>query len=187
MSRSHSKHSLAHWCLLGLPLLLLAGCPAADGTAPKTPVLGLTLKEDHPSGTAIVPTNNDVLVEQVLRLINERRTRIGLNELTLNPVLTRVAEDYCVEMIEKGFFAHENPYTGEGPGERAYKADYVFVQVGENLAAGQETAEQVVSEWMASPEHREIILGIHWREIGIGVRLGGEYNVYWVLEFGNPP
>lgn len=178
---------LTRLSLCGLALALLTGCPAADGTAaPKTPVLGLAARTIG-EPVASVPHNNDALVEQVLRLVNERRTRIGLNELALNPVLTRMAEDYCVEMIERGFFSHENPYTGEGPGERAYKADYVFVQVGENLAAGQETAEQVVTEWMASPEHREIILGIHWRELGVGVRIGGEYNVYWVLEFGNPP
>jgi len=170
--------------ICGLPFL--TGCPAADGTSAKTSVMGLAAREIADSAPA-VPLNNDVVVDQVLQLINERRSRIGLDELTLNPVLTRMAEDYCTEMIEDGFFAHENPFTGDGPGERAYKAGYVFVQVGENLAAGQESAEQVVAEWMASAEHREIILGMQWREIGIGVRIGGEYNVYWVLEFGNPP
>jgi uncharacterized protein YkwD len=176
--------SLVQVGLCGL-LFCLTGCPAADGNAPKTVVLGLTSRSA--GEPAIPPANNDVLKEQVLRLVNERRTRIGLNELALNPVLTKMAEDYCSEMIEQSFFAHENPDTGDGPGERAYKAGYVFLQVGENLAAGQETAEQVVAEWMASPEHREIILGMQWREVGIGVRIGGEYNVYWVLEFGNPP
>lgn len=182
------KRSLVSLAQLGIcgSLFFLTGCPAADGTTPKTPVLGLTSRTSSASA-AVSPTNKDVLVDQVLQLINERRTRIGLNELTLNPVLTKMAEDYCSEMIEQDFFAHENPFTGDGPGERAYKAGYVFVQVGENLAAGQETAEQVVSEWMNSAEHREIILGMQWRELGIGVRIGGEYNVYWVLEFGNPP
>jgi uncharacterized protein YkwD len=184
MRLGRSTVSLSLLAICGLQILLLTGCPAADGTPPKTPVLGLASRTLEGS---VSPANNDILVEQVLRLVNERRSRIGLSELTLNPVLARMAENYCTEMIEQGFFAHENPYTGDGPGERAYKAGYVFVQVGETLAAGQETAEQVVAEWMASAEHREIILGIHWREIGIGVRIGGEYNVYWVLEFGNPP
>lgn len=180
------KYSIVQLTQIGLCGLLfcLAGCPAADGTTPKTAVLGLTSRADD--GGAVAPTNNDVLVDQVLRLVNERRTRIGLNDLTLSPVLTQMAEAYGTEMIERSFFAHENP-EGEGPGHRAIAAGYVFVQVGENLAAGQETAEQVVAEWMASAEHRDIILGMQWQEIGIGVRIGGEYNVYWVLEFGNPP
>lgn len=184
MRLGRSTIGLGLLSVCSLQVLLLTGCPAADGTPAKTPVLGLSARSTEPG--AIAPVNNDVVVEQVLRLVNERRSRIGLDELTPNPVLSRMAEDYCTEMIEQGFFAHENP-SGDGPGERAYKAGYVFVQVGETLAAGQETAEQVVAEWMASDEHREIILGVYWREIGAGVRIGGEYNVYWVLEFGNPP
>ena len=165
-------------------LALLAGCPAADSAAVKTPVLGLSKAVIGPSATT--PTNNDILVNQVLKLVNERRARIGLNELTLNPVLTQMAEKYAADMIERGFFAHQNP-DEQGPGERAYKEGYVFLSVGENLAAGQETAEQVVDEWMASPEHRDMILGTQWREVGIGVRIGGAFNVYWIIEFGNPP
>lgn len=169
--------------LCSLPLLL-SGCPAADGTPSKTPVLGMTAKLAE--NEAAIPANNDRLVAQVLSLINEKRTRIGLNEVTLNPVLTQVAESYAEQMIQQGFFAHENP-DGDGPGERAIRAGYVFLAVGENLAAGQESAEQVMAEWMASPEHKEIILGLQWREVGIGIRIGGELGVYWVLEFGNPP
>ena len=48
-------------------------------------------------------------------------------------------------------------------------------------------AEQVMAEWMSSAEgHSEIILGHQWHEIGISVRTGGRYGVYWVQEFGNP-
>jgi uncharacterized protein YkwD len=179
-----SGFSLALLAMCGLPFLM--GCPAADGTSARTPVLGLTARAIE-SPTAGTPSNNEALVSQVLRLINERRSQIGLGDLTLDPVLTRMAENYCTEMIQDGFFSHENPKTSEGPAERALKAGYVFLAVGENLAAGQETAEQVVAEWMASPEHRDIILGLQWREVGIGVRIGGQYGVYWVMEFGNPP
>ncbi len=185
----HVRHrlgfvGLGNLALVGL--LALTGCPAADSTTgSKTPVLGLTAHAATGS-FAQAPLNNQALVNQVLALVNDRRTRIGLPEVTLNPVLTRMAEDYCREMIENDFFEHSSP-SGEGPGERAYKAGYVFLAIGENLAAGQETAEQVVEEWMHSPEHREIILGTQWREIGIGVRIGGEHDIYWVLEFGNPP
>ena len=40
--------------------------------------------------------------------------------------------------------------------------------------------------WMESPSHRDIILDPSWREVGIAVRTGGEYAVYWVQEFGDP-
>ncbi len=35
--------------------------------------------------------------------------------------------------------------------------------------------------------HRENVLSPQWKEIGIAVRVGGEYGVYWVQEYGNPP
>jgi uncharacterized protein YkwD len=134
-----------------------------------------------------VSANADALAAEVLNLVNVERASRGLNTLTLNPVLTTVAEDYCCEMIEGGFFSHDNPITGEGPGDRPIKAGYVFLAVGENLAAGQQTAQQVMIDWMSSPGHRENILGIQWQEVGIGVRTGGEFGIYWVQVFGNPP
>lgn len=90
-------------------------------------------------------------------------------------------------MIDGEFFAHTNPMTGEGPGERAVRAGYSFVSLGENLAAGQRTAEKALDDWMnSSTGHRENILHPMWTEIGVAVRLGGEHGVYWVQEFGDP-
>ncbi len=90
-------------------------------------------------------------------------------------------------MIEEGFFAHESE-DGAGPGQRAINGGYVFLAIGENLAGGQSSPEQAMVDWMASTEgHRENILAHQWREIGIAVRTGGEFGVYWVQEFGNPP
>lgn len=177
-------------CLVQLALcgsLFLVGCPAADGTGGKTTVLGIHTRTALTESVAEVPRNNDELLTQVLHLVNERRVAIGLKEVTLNPVLTRIAEEYCETMIQQGFFGHQDPVSLETAYERAIRHGYLFVAVGENLAAGQESAEQVFDEWMASPEHREIILDVQWREIGVGVRLGGEHGVYWALEFGNPP
>lgn len=173
--------------------IFLAGCPgtgsgtdtvAGDATA----VSGLTSTSgDVNTNTCGIPSNFEALVNEVLRLVNVERTSRGLNALTLNETLSGAAEDYCCEMIEGGFFSHDNPLNGEGPGERAIKAGYVFLAVGENLAAGQRTPEQAMDDWMASQGHRENILGIQWQEVGIGVRTGGEYGAYWVQLFGNPP
>ncbi len=185
MKRKSSFIALVHLALLGS--ILLAGCPGGGHEAARTVVAGLNSNPEEVQNTCSTPANADVLIEQVAQLVNAERTNRGLDAIELNDVLIQMAHDYCCEMIEQGFFDHEHPMTGEGPGSRAYRAVYVFLAVGENLAAGQETAEQVVAEWMSSPEHKEIILGVQWREMGVGVRTGGDYNVYWVLEFGNPP
>jgi len=39
---------------------------------------------------------------------------------------------------------------------------------------------------MDSPSHRDNILDEKWSEVGISVRSGGEYSIYWVQEFGDP-
>ena len=39
---------------------------------------------------------------------------------------------------------------------------------------------------MESPAHRDIILDEKWSEVGLSVRFGGEFSIYWVQEFGAP-
>jgi uncharacterized protein YkwD len=167
--------------LLGLAAVLLtAGCPAADSGGIIKP--GTNLKG------AATPEHADTAADQIVNLINAARAGNNLKPLKKSSVLTKLAEDYAVRMIERGFFSHMDPDTGYGPGQRALHAGYLFLSVGENLAAGQTSPEVVMDDWMASTEgHRENILSKQWNEVGVAVRTGGEYGVYWVLEFGNTP
>lgn len=168
-------------------LVALAGCPGT-GTGDTTPVASMIVSQITGGDTCVVPTNQAAIRERVVELVNLERTSRGLGEVTLNPLLNTMAENFCCEMIEQDFFAHVNPNTGDGPGQRAINAGYIFLAIGENLAGGQTSPEQVVYEWMQSTEgHRENILGAQWREVGVGVRTGGDHGVYWALEFGNPP
>ncbi len=52
--------------------------------------------------------------------------------------------------------------------------------LGENLAKGQLTVDQVMDDWMDSPNHRMNILRPEFTEIGIGL-----YEDVWVQNFGN--
>jgi uncharacterized protein YkwD len=168
--------------------LLLAGCTATSDLPSSTPVAGIQVQGiQQGSRVCKLPANSDALVARVLELVNSERQQRGLHALTLNPVLSKLAEDYCCEMIDNGFFSHDDPRTGSGPGQRAIEAGYIFLAMGENLAGGQASPEQVMNEWMNSPGHRDNILAAQWEEVGIGVRTGGDYGVYWVQEFGNPP
>jgi uncharacterized protein YkwD len=166
--------------------LLLTGCPGAGDSG--TNVAGIVVQAVQGNAEDCqVPPNSDALVARMLELVNKERQTRGLHPLTVNPVLTQIAEDYACEMIVCNFFAHETP-NHEGPGQRAINAGYVFLAIGENLAGGQSSPEQAMADWMSSTEgHRENILATQWKEIGIAVRLGGQYGVYWVQEFGNPP
>jgi hypothetical protein len=62
--------------------------------------------------------------------------------------------------------------------------------VGENIAAGQTTPEQVVQGWINSPGHRANMLSNNYTEIGIGYEFlandtgSVNYNHYWAQVFG---
>lgn len=123
----------------------------------------------------------------VFNRVNQIRRENGLGEVTWSNPLAQISGNYSCRMIRGGFFAHIDPVTGEGPGERAIKEGYLFLTLGENLAAGQPTPQAVMDAWMQSESHRENILNPIWKELGVGVRLGGEFGIYWVQEFGDPP
>jgi len=167
-------------------VLLLASIPLAMGQSCLLPSAGQAEEGCR------TPANADDLERAALTLVNEERTSRGLSEVVLSPVLTTMAEDYCCEMIQYDFFAHVNPYHGpQDPQDallqRALDAGYFALAVGENLAEGQTTAEQVVADWLASPDHRENLLHPSWCEMGIAVRRAGASGpFYWTQEFGQP-
>jgi uncharacterized protein YkwD len=168
--------------------VFLTGCPSIGdfGGAPN-PVAAFTVKGIQGDDVCTTPPNRDELVVRALELVNQERQKRGLHALTPNPLLSKIAQDYCCEMIEGAFFDHINPFTLEGPGQRAMNAGYGYFAIGENLAGGQTSPEQAMQEWMASTlGHRENILSPQWREVGIGVKTGGQFGVYWVQLFGNP-
>jgi uncharacterized protein YkwD len=161
--------------------LLMAGCGTTQpGTDPS-----LTAREREPVA-CVMPDAAERMADQVLQLVNLERVAAGLAPVVENPILAQVAGDYACRMIENNFFAHEDPYNGYRAGDRALAAKYRFYLIGENLAAGHETPAQAMREWMNSATHREVVLDPRWSEVGIAVRTGGEYGIYWVQEFGNP-
>ncbi len=164
----------------GLPLIaalsLSTGCFSTD----------LAGQPGSPQARCATPADDVRLADQVLQLINLERTEVGLPPVKSNAVLAKIAGGYACRMIEDDFFGHEDPLNGYGPGERAIAGDYRYFSVGENLAAGLWTPADAMKVWMESPSHRNIILGDQWKDVGVSVRRGGRYGIYWVQEFGEP-
>ena len=129
------------------------------------------------------------LINQVIELTNIERTNAGLQPLTLNSQLANAAQDHSGDMANDDFFSHTG-VDGSNVASRVKDSGYQYSTVGENIAAGQKTAEQVVEGWMNSPGHRANILNANFTEIGIGyVYLKNDtgsvnYNHYWTQVFG---
>ena len=121
----------------------------------------------------------------------------GRSRLALSALLQRAGEEHARNLAEAGFFTHSwSDGTPFGSWIRRFYpvAGARTWSVGENLAwsAPSVTAQQAVEMWLASPEHRRILLDKRWRQIGLGViaadRAAGVYGgqdvVVLAAEFG---
>lgn len=122
--------------------------------------------------------------QEILNLVNIHRANAGVQNLSLSATLTEGATVRANEIIS--YFSHTRP---DGTActtvvENTYPSGYL----GENIAAGQQSAEEVVDAWMNSPGHRENILRSSYSEIGIGAVYdeNSVYGYHWAQLFGNP-
>ena len=124
---------------------------------------------------------------EMLAEVNALRRKAGAPELRMNAALEKAAQVHAQDMLDRGFFAHKSP-SNTTVRERATKAGYKWRNIGENIAEGQRSVDEVLQTWMDSPGHRRNMLEPKFREIGIGLVTGkgrdGEYRVIWVQNFG---
>jgi uncharacterized protein YkwD len=74
---------------------------------------------------------------------------------------------------------------GSTPAMRATRAGYAWRTVGENVATGQSTPEQVVAEWLDSPRHCSNIMDADFTQMGVAFAASAS-GVYWAQVFGAP-
>jgi len=136
------------------------------------------------------------LDRRVLELINEARRegrRCGRKRLAAatpllaNAALQIAAQAHAQDMAENNFLGHEGS-SGSLPGDRAAAAGYAWSSIGENVAAGQTSAEEVVGTWLASAGHCENLMSADYSETGVAhaVNRSSDKGTYWVQIFGSP-
>jgi uncharacterized protein YkwD len=89
-------------------------------------------------------------------------------------------------MVVNNFFAHPGS-DGSRIGARASAAGYAYSKVGENIAAGQSSAAQVSSDWLASASHCSNIMTASFVDMGVSCKYSpnSTYEYYWTLVMGN--
>lgn len=131
--------------------------------------------------------------ERVLALVNAARAdrrRCGLKRfgavppLAASRALQAAAAAHAEDMARRGVMDHAGG-DGSTPAERATRAGYAWRTVGENVATGQSTPEQVVEEWLDSPRHCANIMDADYTEMGVAVASNAS-GVYWAQVFGAP-
>jgi uncharacterized protein YkwD len=131
------------------------------------------------------PTEEQV-VAQLLVLVNKERAANSLPPLRLHPQLQAAAHWMAKDMATNDYLDHTD-HEGRDLEGRLAAFDYkTYRAIGENVAAGQATAADVMASWMQSPGHRSNILSPEFCEIGIGHVLSatGNFRHYWAQDFG---
>ena len=133
--------------------------------------------ESPPEGMRSFPA----LAQRLMTLLNERRTSEGrdLAALEVDPGLERAAQAHAFDMLRRDFMAHESP-EGLQPGDRVgLLAPRYIGGVGENVAEHEglgadalddqlgPLAVKLADGFMASPGHRENIVGADYSHHGL--------------------
>lgn len=137
------------------------------------------------SGTAQSPSGGsyvDAYAEQVLAIVNAKRAEAGLGSLTMNYTLVSAAKVRAVETVQS--FSHTRP-NGSSCFSAIDEAGAAYSGAGENIAAGQVSADSVMNAWMNSEGHRANILDGNYTQIGIACYYdpNSAYGYYWVQLF----
>jgi uncharacterized protein YkwD len=116
-------------------------------------------------------------VDSVLCLVNEERAERGLPPVRASRLLRRSAQAHSRDMVARRYFSHVTP-GGKGVRRRVVHSGYArkrrAFKVGETIAWGTNqlgTPAQLVSSFMSSPAHRDILLDGSFRDVGIGLVL----------------
>ncbi|MCR4638704.1 CAP domain-containing protein [Ruminococcus sp.] len=163
--------------VISIALTLSALLPMTSFAAPDTAfVLGDNIVEASSA-------NADAYAEQVVKLVNNERSKRGLQPVKALVSMNKAASVRAKEIVNK--FDHTRP-----DGRRGYTAvedaGLSWSWVGENIAAGYPTPEDVMNGWMNSEGHRNNILNSKYKYIGVGyVNEGGIAN--WVQLFMDSP
>ncbi|MFZ2318543.1 MAG: CAP domain-containing protein [Pseudomonas sp.] len=134
--------------------------------------------------------------QKVLETINQARTQprqcgtqafASTTPLSWNATLATSAETHSRAMANLNFFDHKDR-EGRTPGDRAELAGYSAHQIGENIAAGHDSAGQVVAGWLASPGHCANLMNPNFQELGAAYAHDpkSDAGIYWTAMFGAP-
>jgi uncharacterized protein YkwD len=164
-----------------------AGCASGSATGSDTGFVPAVATDDWPEEWASFE-------DEVLRLLNLERFVGGVcggvvmgssGPLEMDEVLRGVARSYSARMADQDFFDHVDP-QGNGPSDRVAASGFTgAAPIGENIAEGYATPQEVMNGWMASPGHCANILEPSYGVIGIGYYFAeaDPFRHYWTQNF----
>lgn len=198
-SSAQKRSEMGVWHHFGKDLSTPAAAPAQAGA---------WRRFGEQSNAPILPRNGSPVrslalsrtqrMEQLLyELVNRDRadpanlpeTRGRALTLRWNERLAAVARAHSLDMLNQGYFAHQDP-QGKNVAGRVEAAGMVWQALGENIAisasvAGAEGA--FMNEPRFAKNHRANILSANFTDIGIGIVQGADGRLYITQDFYAAP
>lgn len=163
---------------------------------PRLHVFALLALVGLPGIVAAAECEMDAIDQALLDRVNEARSQPrqcgdehfdAAEPLAWSCTLEDAARAHSEDMAAQEFFSHTGP-GGVEIGERVRSRGYSWLAVGENIAGGQESADQVVERWLSSPGHCANIMSDEFTEMG-AARVeapGSKYSPLWTQVFARP-
>lgn len=155
-----------------------------DGATDRVIISPKLFYGEEPAETPTAPDADvlDAYAQEVIRLTNEERAKVGLSALKVNDKLMQAAAIRANELTKQ--FAHLRPNGDEIYsvfGEVGY--DLGTKLAGEVAAYGQKTPQTVVNAWMQSQGHKDWLLSEECVEVGAGIAISSSGTFYWTQIF----
>jgi uncharacterized protein YkwD len=207
VSKLSAQASITTVCICLLSTLLVA-CGGSSGS-------GATTDDGNTTPVPPVPQPGDnasynlgntpqVVIDQcmsdvdkeMLTHVNDARSQArncgngyypATTALSWHCTLEDVAYEHSRDMGDHNYFSHTGS-DGLAPGDRVRNAGYDWSAVGENIAAGQQSIDTVMTTWLDSPGHCANIMYSLYTEVGAASYPvdGSDYSIYWTQIFARP-
>lgn len=154
--------------------------------------IAILLTESPVKAQSSLHISKDQFKDQFLDAINTKRAKgctCGSTymrpaaPLTWNDMLASAAAEHAKDMYKNNYFDHAS-IDGRTLQDRLFAAGYnykgfQFYSIGENIAQGQQSIDEVIAGWFKSVGHCKNLMNPDFKDIGIS-----EYRLYWVQDFG---
>lgn len=124
----------------------------------------------------------------VLNEVNKIRSGKNLTPYKLHKKLNKAAQDHSEEMAQKNFLDHYSADKSTWD-QRCLRAGYSGADlnnIGEDVAAGQTDAAQLLRDFCQSQGHYKPLVNTQYKHIGVGYAVADQpgYKYFWTIDFG---
>ena len=162
--------------ILGLAILTACGGGGSGSSSSSGPSEELEIIPPLPAPVAPSVVENNSFAS----LLNDVRIDNGASSVTYDNRLATAAVNHANDMYVNDYFSHDG-LNGSTPRSRALDEGYNAGPIGENIAQGQTSQQQVMNAWTNSTTgHHENNINPVYEDFGLG-KAGSGGETRWVL------